>query len=188
MNAELIISLPQQQNPLQRRLYTALTALAWVAWIHLWLPLVTLIAWGVGLGQVYRFIVVDDAAHGLDDLVFLVRAGTACAAVFLLWTSYNRWRFRGVERRGPVADATPQAIADYFGANDVVSDRLRRVRRTVLHIDAEGRPVRAVVAPPSRLPPTPVVESDDEHGYDLRPVVSEHPEALTPVGHSSMNC
>lgn len=188
MNAELIISLPQQQNPLQRRLYTALTALAWVAWIHLWLPLVTLIAWGIGLGQVYRFIVVDDAAHGLDDLVFLVRAGTACAAVFLLWTSYNRWRFRGVERRGPVADATPQAIADYFGANDVVSDRLRRVRRTVLHIDAEGRPVRAVVAPPSRLPPTPVVESDDEHGYDLRPVVSEHPEALTPVGHSSVNC
>lgn len=36
------------------------------AWILLWLPLVTLIAWGVGRGQVYRFIVVDDAAHGLE--------------------------------------------------------------------------------------------------------------------------
>jgi len=181
MNAELIISLPQQQNPLQRRLYAALTALAWVAWIHLWLPLVTLVAWGVGLDQIYRFIVIDDAAHGLDDLVFLVRAGTGCAVVFLLWTSYNRWRFRGVERRGPVADATPQAIAAYFGADAVVSDRLRRVRRAVLHIDAEGRPVRAVIAPPSRLPAVPAVPGDDEHFYDLRPPVSEHPEDLTPV-------
>ena len=31
----LIISLPEQQGTVQRRLYMALTALAWFAWVHL---------------------------------------------------------------------------------------------------------------------------------------------------------
>lgn len=177
----LIISVPEQQGTLQRRLYTALTALAWFAWGHLWLPVITLAAWAVGIDLVYQKTVLDDAAHGIDDLVFLLRAGTLCAALFFAWASYNRWRYGGAERRGAIENTPQAAIADYFGASEIVSDRLRRMRRTVLHVDANGRPIRAVVDPPTRCALPIAAAGDDEHGYDLRPTTCEHPEELAPV-------
>lgn len=183
MSAEsLIISLPDQQGRLQRSVYAALTALAWFAWVHLWLPLITLAAWAAGIDLVYQKTVLADAAHGVDDLLFLIRAGTICAVTFLAWASYNRWRYGGAERRGRVESASQESIAAYFGASDIVSDRLRRMRRTVLHVDANGRPVRAVVDPPARCGLPAAGGGDDEHGYDLRPTTSEHPEELAPIG------
>lgn len=179
----LIISLPQRQSRVQRSLYASLTAMAWVAWIALWLPLVTAIAWAVGIDFAYSRIIMENAAHGLDDLLFLLRAGTLCSVLFLSWALYNAWRYGGVERRGPVASVTQATIADYFGADDIVRDRLRRMRRSVLHVDPSGRPVRAVVDPPARpVPPPLALGGDDEHGYDLRPLVCGHPEELAPLG------
>lgn len=179
----LIISLPQRQSMVQRGLYASLTAMAWVAWIALWLPLVTAIAWAVGIDLAYSRIIMENAAQGLDDLVFLLRAGSLCSVLLLSWALYNAWRYGGRERRGQIASVNPATIADYFGASDIVSDRLRRMRRSVLHVDPDGRPVRAVVDPPARpaLPPL-ALGSDDEHGYDQRPLVSGHPEELAPVG------
>jgi len=178
----LIISLPQRQSMAQRSLYASLTAMAWVAWIVLWLPLITAAAWAVGIDLAYSRIVMEDAAHGIDDLLFLLRAGTLCSVIFLSWALYNAWRYGGPERRGPIVSVHPSAIADYFGASDIVSDRLRRMRRSVLHVDPDGRPVRAVIDPPARHAALPLAaDGDDEHGYDQRPLVSEHPDELTPL-------
>lgn len=179
----LIISLPGRQSIAQRSLYASLTAMAWVGWIALWLPLFTAIAWAVGIDLAYSRIVMENAAHGWNDLLFLLRAGALCSIAFLSWALYNRWRFGGNERRRPVASVTPEAIADHFGADDIVSDRLRRRRRSVLHVDPAGRPIRAVVDPPARAAALPApVDGDDEHGYDQRPLASGHPEDLTPLG------
>lgn len=179
----LIISLPQRQSIAQRSLYASLTAMAWVAWIALWLPLITAAAWAVGIDLAYSRVILENAAHGLDDLLFLLRAGTLCSVIFLSWALYNAWRYGGPERRGPIPSVHPTKIADYFGANDIVSDRLRRMRRSVLHVDPDGRPVRAVVDPPARpAPPLLAAGGDDEHGYDLRPLVSGHPEELASLG------
>lgn len=178
----MIISLPQRQSMAQRSLYTSLTAMAWVAWIALWLPLITAAAWAAGIDLAYSRVILENAAKGLDDLLFLLRAGTFCCVLFLSWALYNAWRYGGSERRGPVASVHHTTIADYFGANDIVSDRLRRMRRSVLHVDPSGRPVRAVVDPPARPAPPPLATGgDDEHGYDQRPLVSEHPEELAQI-------
>ena len=182
MTNSLIISVPDRQSPGQRRLYAGLTALAWAAWIWLWLPLLTLFAWVVGLEVAYSRVVLAAAAHGIEDLIFLARAAALCGLCLLLWALYNRWRFGRPERRRRVENAEPQEIARFFGASPIVSERLRRVRRTVLHVDAEGRPVRAVIAPPA-WPGLPghAPGSDAEHGYDSRPASSGHPEMLQPL-------
>lgn len=182
MSSEMIISLPGQQSVGQRSLYATLTALAWLAWVHLWLPVITLGAWAVGIDVLYQQSMMDDVGHGIDDFLFLLRAASVCAFVFLVWSNYNRWRYGGPERRGPVENTSQDDIADYFGASDIVSNRLRRMRRTVLHVDPSGRPIRAVVDPPALCTLPVVRDGDDEHGYDQRPVTVEHPEQLTPVG------
>ena len=64
MNAELIISLPQQQNPLQRRLYQGLTALAWLV-TGRWL-------------QQYAYRITQDAGN------YLLAGAIVCVASFLL--------------------------------------------------------------------------------------------------------
>ncbi|TDR44911.1 poly-beta-1,6-N-acetyl-D-glucosamine biosynthesis protein PgaD [Tahibacter aquaticus] len=178
----LIISLPHRQSAAQRSLYASLTALAWFGWIFLWLPLITALAWAMGLDLAYARVVLDDAAHGASDLLFLLRAGLICATVFLGWALYNRWRYGRQERRRGVTTVSHETIAHYFGADSIVSQRLRNQRRSVLHVDASGRPVRAVIDPPLRHSiAAPAAADDGEHGYDLRPATSEHPEALTPV-------
>lgn len=179
----LIISLPQRQSAVQRNLYASLTALAWFGWIFLWLPLITALAWALGFDLAYSRVVLDNAAHGASDVLFLLRAASLCAALFMSWALYNRLRFGRIERRRRVSTVPPNLIAQYFGADDIVSQRLRCHRRSVLHVDASGRPVRAVIDPPLRrqLPAAATEPGDDEHGYDRRPATSEHPEVLVPV-------
>lgn len=174
----LIISAPHRQSVAQRNLYASLTVLAWFAWIWLWLPLVTLFAWMLGLDHAYGRVVLDNVEHGLRDLMFLMRAAGVCALTLILWIVYNWLRFGGIERRREVDTVPAETIASYFGADDEVSGRLRGMRRSVLHIDPTGRPVKAVVDTP-RLPDAE--RSDDEHGYDSRPATSNHPEELTAV-------
>jgi biofilm PGA synthesis protein PgaD len=181
MSETLIISLPGRQSTAQRSLYASLTALAWVAWISLWLPLLTLFAWTIGLEVAYSRVVLASAEHGVADLVFLARAAACCALSLLAWAFYNRLRYGGPDRRQLIDEIAQPEIAHYFGASVIVSDRLQRARRTVLHVDASGRPVRAVIAPPARPGLPGPAGSDDEHGYDSRPATSGHPEMLAPV-------
>ena len=86
---------------------------------------------------------------GAEALAGLMRAAVVCAVALFLWSAYNQRRYGGRDRRRAVAEACPQAIADFFGATPVVSQRLRSARRTILHVDPGGRPVRAVIPPPA---------------------------------------
>lgn len=174
----LIISAPERQSRAQRSLYASLTAFAWLAWISLWLPLITLVAWCLGMDQAYAQVVLASTQDGAEALAGLMRAAVVCAFLLFLWSVYNRRRYGGRDRRRAVREACPKAIADFFGAEPIVSQRLRSARRTILHVDPSGRPVRAVIPPPTfhgRNLPHGV---DDEHGYDARPQTVEHPETL----------
>ena len=174
----LIISAPERQSLAQRSLYASLTAFAWLAWISLWLPLITLAAWCLGLDQAYAQVVLASTQDGAEALAGLMRAAVVCAVALFLWSAYNQRRYGGRDRRRAVAEACPQAIADFFGATPVVSQRLRSARRTILHVDPGGRPVRAVIPPPALHGKGLPHGSDDEHGYDVRPQTVEHPETL----------
>lgn len=174
----LIISAPERQSLAQRSLYASLTAFAWLAWISLWLPLITLAAWCLGLDQAYAQVVLASTQDGAEALAGLMRAAVVCAVALFLWSAYNQRRYGGRDRRRAVAEACPQAIADFFGATPVVSQRLRSARRTILHVDPGGRPVRAVIPPPALHGKGLPHGSDDEHGYDARPQTVEHPETL----------
>lgn len=174
----LIISVPQRQSLAQRSLYASLTAFAWLAWISLWMPLITLAAWCLGVDQAYAQVVLASTQDGAEALAGLMRAAVACAVLLFLWSVYNQLRYGGRDRRRAVTEACPQAIADFFGAAPAVSQRLRSARRTILHVDPSGRPVRAVIPPPTFAGSDLPHGVDDEHGYDARPQTVDHPQTL----------
>lgn len=150
MNAEsVLIVAPHRQGVAQRNLYAGLTAFVWFAWLYLWLPLVTLVAWGAGFDVAYDEVLSDDPLRGLHDLALLLGIALVCCASLIAWAAYNRVRFGGPDRRRGVDATTPEAIARHFTVNEVVSARLRRSRRSVLHLDADGRPLRAVIDRPA---------------------------------------
>ncbi|NKF22577.1 poly-beta-1,6-N-acetyl-D-glucosamine biosynthesis protein PgaD [Solimonas marina] len=142
---ELIIERPERQAPLQRTLFGTLTLLAWLAYIYLWLPLLTLIAWWLALRTGLRVHVLSQAAGEIDYGVLLLTAKMVLLACVLMigWAEYNRRRFQGRERRRPIEQIDVGASAAAFGVGDHTAQQLRTARVAVVHV-GEGALVDAV--------------------------------------------
>lgn len=146
--AALIICRPNLQHPVQRLASRMLATLAWSLWLYLWMPLVTLAGWALGLSAFHDTMVVQG---GLQDLAtFLYRIGPITAmlcAALVLWAVYNVMRFRGRERRRHRLPASVTQIAGGAGlrpADLLVAQRARRLY--ALH-DEAGRLVHLAECP-----------------------------------------
>ncbi|MDP2248746.1 MAG: poly-beta-1,6-N-acetyl-D-glucosamine biosynthesis protein PgaD, partial [Nitrosomonadales bacterium] len=103
------------QTPQQRTLYGALTLGFWALWFYLWLPLLALLAWSLGLQQAFKYMVVLEGYQeviqllGLYALIILFLGGG-----LIVWAVYNIIRFSGVERRTDALPVTPKEIGHHF--------------------------------------------------------------------------
>lgn len=103
----VIIERPDLQSPLQRATSGGLTFIFWIFWIYLWLPLISLVAWWLGI-KFFRENLLDNQGYKiLFEHVGFYAAVIGAIAVFLIgWGRYNLARFRDKERRKavPVVD------------------------------------------------------------------------------------
>ena len=136
------INAPELLTRRQRTLGALVTGLMWAAYAYLWLPLVSLLAWGLGFELAYEVMVRAGGASALRTELFWY--GIMLVDVVLtvtVWSLFNKWRFAGHNRRtahSPVADAS---LADYFGVTQDELARLRAAQRVEIEIDGLGRPV-----------------------------------------------
>lgn len=149
-----IIHHPERQGRRRRTVFTALTATAWALYFYLWLPLITLLAWVLGVRTTYGELYLKQ--HAVDPFLLLALPFIAlvCAVVLLAWAEYNRARFSGGERRkamGPVGEDT---VALALGADPATAAALRAGRSMSLALDAQARPTSAEprLPAPQRLP------------------------------------
>ena len=169
---EFIISRSEDQSLMKKTLFATLTGLAWLGWIYLWLPLLTLLAWSVGLDRAWKYLVVNSSQSNVHDLLLLFGIACTCAVAAIAWMTYNLRRFGHLRRRRAVDNTINDEIALKLGGNHKISAELRRNRHSVLYIDDAGNPTR--------------VDSDghwvqgtsEEHGYDSRPRPSENAEEI----------
>jgi biofilm PGA synthesis protein PgaD len=138
-----LIERPDLQSPRQRTLYGALTLAFWAFWFYLWLPLLALLAWSLGLQQAFKYMVVLGGYHdvirlvGVYALVILLLGGG-----LLLWAGYNIFRFGGVENRTSALPVTPVEIGRHFGQQpEAVANWQNQQRLYVTH-DQDGRIAR----------------------------------------------
>ena len=169
-DSEFIISRPEKQGLIQKSIFATLTGLAWLGWIYLWLPLLTLLAWWAGLDRSWKYLVVNSSASNLYDLRLLLSIALSCSLASILWVTYNKRRFGPLRRRKEVDNTINERIADKLGSNFNISMELRRNRHSVLFIDEAGNPTGVDSSGHW------VLGTDQEHGYDSRPLPSEHPD------------
>jgi biofilm PGA synthesis protein PgaD len=87
----------------------------WAFWIYLFLPLVNLVLWLVGIR--FFYIEVIEKAGYLELLNLLGKVGWAIIVVFLilrLWGLYNYRRFGRRERRKSLPVDTLKKLAEHF--------------------------------------------------------------------------
>ncbi|WNL45731.1 poly-beta-1,6-N-acetyl-D-glucosamine biosynthesis protein PgaD [Dyella sp. BiH032] len=141
MKAEaILIHRPERQHPARRALFTTATLVAWMAWMALWLPLATLVAWALGFRVGYVEVVVREHGHGGHDLATLLALALACGFVMAVWASYNYLRFAGVDRRRHARSVERRAIATALGVHQATATWMQHAPRMVLEFP-EGEQV-----------------------------------------------
>lgn len=141
-----LIERPDLQSPRQRTLFGALTLLFWAFWIYLWLPLLALLAWSLGIQQAFKYMVVLDGFQevievlGMYSLIILLLGGG-----LVLWATYNIVRFRGVEQRTASLPVTAAEIGRDFGQDPMAVAGWQAEKRLCVSHDDAGRIVRVEI-------------------------------------------
>lgn len=135
------IDAPELMTREQRTMGTIVTAVMWAAYVYLWLPLVSLAAWGLGVEFAYDIMVRAGGAEALRTALFwylvLLMDVTLTVAI---WSTVNKLRFAGHNRRTAHERIQDTAMASYFGVTPEVLERLRTARRLEIDVDGAGRP------------------------------------------------
>ena len=135
----LIIDRPELQSTGQRVIYPVITFIFWMLWVYIWLPLLSLIAWGFGVQLFYDEMIL---ANGFE--VFAELAGTYAivilvfATALLGWAQYNWIRFRNKERRRATDPVRREEMAEYFKVDPNYLMAWHDSHRIVVHHNEHG--------------------------------------------------
>jgi biofilm PGA synthesis protein PgaD len=135
-----LIRKPYAQAPVKRAVWGFVTAAFWGLYIYMWLPLITLLLWLMGVRTTFFELYARN--HHVDSfLVFAIPAiATACALVLITWAEYNRLRFSSRDRRAPQRDVTPAEVAQKLGATSELAEMLGQAKVTTLRMSERAEP------------------------------------------------
>ncbi len=142
----LIINNPSLQTLRERFSASFITFVFWAVWIYLWLPLLSLLAWLVGINLFYQRMIVESGLKPFFELAgWYILTVLLIAMAVMGWAGYNRFRYGGrKERRRGVHVVEHGDIARQFGVD---ADKLRvwqREKRLAIHHDEIGEIVQIV--------------------------------------------
>lgn len=136
-----VIHKPRSQPALQRGFFSIVTLFFWVAYAYLWLPLLTLALWLMGVRTAVFELYLRE--HQVEPflLVSLPLLALASAILLIAWAEYNRHRFGDKDRRSAQADVGRQEIAEAFGSSAEVAHSLSSSKVAVLRMDDAASPI-----------------------------------------------
>lgn len=119
---------------------TVMTAIMWIIYSYLWAPIISLLAWLLGIEFAYDVMVRAGGAEGLVDVLIFYGMVLACIIVVVTaWSGVNRYRFAGHDRRQSVVDVPDERIAAHFALAPEDFDRIRNSRVANIVISPDGR-------------------------------------------------
>lgn len=122
-----------------RTIHGVLTLLAWAVYAYLWLPLLTVLAWVLGVRTTYVELYVRQ--NHLDQSIFLVLLLLAVVATSLLvgWAEYNRHKFGGPDRRLAPREVNNQDVAESLSTPMELSRRMTGAKSMTLAMGEDAR-------------------------------------------------
>jgi biofilm PGA synthesis protein PgaD len=127
-----IIDYPGLKGALLNMGEWSFTACMWILWGYLFLPLLNILLWLIGIRHFYATIIVE--AHYHDVMAMARKTGWLVIVVFLLlrgWGIYNYYRFGKHERRISVSPASTRQLAEFFCVTEDAVIRLRDQKEVV---------------------------------------------------------
>ena len=117
------------------------TGVFWLLYLYLWLPLITLVMWLLGVNNALVELYIPEGRVDVYLLVTLPVIALVCAAVLTVWAEYNLQRFKGMERRVGSEQIGIEMIAHTLGASGEVAAAMRDGKRMTLTMSDEATPV-----------------------------------------------
>ncbi len=141
---DLIIEIPNMQSIRRKYSYATLTFVFWTIYIYLWLPLLSLLAWGMGFKFFYEHMITLGGYVGLMHsaavytfVIFII------SSIFILWAQINLYRFEGIDRRSTINPILVKDQADYYSLTEQQAHNWQEAKNLVIHHNDDGYPVRA---------------------------------------------
>ncbi len=152
----------------RRVLFSGITLLAWGVWSYLFLPLLSLLFWWLGVDLLRFYVLTLEQAHLVGALQAYGLIIAAAGVVIIGWSKYQGVRFRDHDRRNQIRDVTPEMLCERFQVDRPTLDCLHNEQVVELHLDAQGKILSVV----PRLRQLPEVTLPDplQRGQTLRQV------------------
>ncbi len=123
-----------------RMFWGGITGVFWLLYLYLWLPLITLAMWLLGVNNALVELYIPEGRIDAYLLVSLPLIALVCAAVLSTWAEYNRQRFQGMDRRTAAEPVGIETIALGLGASSAVAAAMRAGKRMTLTMSEEAMP------------------------------------------------
>lgn len=135
-----IIERADLQTRGQRTLYGVLTVGFWLFWIYLWVPVLALLAWLLGVQQAYEYMVVLEGWRSVAQMLgFYALIILLLGGALLAWAGYNILRFGGADKRTAPLPVTTVDIGRHFGKEEKSVARWQSERRLYVAHDDDGQ-------------------------------------------------
>lgn len=135
-----IISRPDRVPQAKRTFWGAVTAVFWALYLYLWMPLVTLALWFLGIKKGYAELYLRQ--NSIEPFLLIALPIMALIAMVMLvsWAEYNRYRFSGEDRRSAMDNMPLDAVAQRIGAPIAMVTKLQQARIATLHMCSNATP------------------------------------------------
>ncbi len=119
MKNPLIIEKPELQSNVHRYGWGLVTFIFWSIYMYLWLSLITLAAWWVGVYLFNVHMVKLQGYEGLaSKLVLYSIIIVPLSALLIGWANIERLRFKGVKRRQGRPEVTVSQVAHQYNLSE----------------------------------------------------------------------
>jgi biofilm PGA synthesis protein PgaD len=118
-----------------------ITGVFWLLYLYLWLPLITLVMWLLGVNNAVVEVYLPEGRVDAYLLVTVPLIALVCAVVLAVWAEYNLLRFRGEDRRVGSELVGIEMIAHTLGASGEVAAAMRGGKQMTLTMSDEATPV-----------------------------------------------
>lgn len=125
----------------RRTFWGIVTAGFWLVYVYLWLPLITLLMWYLGVRQAQLELYLRHNTFDPYLLVVLPLIALLTAIVLVIWAEYNRKRFGGDDRRSETPPVGHTAIVCDLGGSPEIAEILSQNRVCVLQMNDNAVPI-----------------------------------------------
>ena len=142
---DLIIERPDLQTLSQRYGYSFLTLMMWLFYLYLWLPLITLGAWGLDFNFAYvHMILLEGYRALLHVLVIYLLIIVLMMVTLISWSQINLHRFGGLDRRKARLPVTTEELSTEFAVPIAIIRSWQVSKSIVIHHNDAGEVIPSV--------------------------------------------